>query len=561
MPIFEVMSPDGRKYRVTAPNGATQEDAIAYVQGGSVAPMALPEQAKPQQSMSPIGQALSGGLPMFGGGYAADMGMGMKQVLDAGAQVLARATGMGVKDTEAANQRTRDLYEQNFAPESRPGAALLRGVGQSLAVAPVTPALAAGGLVRSVAQGAGMGGSMGALTPVYGAGDDADFWKQKRQQVIEGAAGGGIAGGASSVVGRVLAPKVNPQAQMLLDQDVTPTPGQILGGAWKTGEEKIRSVPLLGEAITAGQRRAIEEYNRSLYRKALDPIGLGKEAKALPVGNDGIRAVGDRLSAAYDGALARSVPSPVDLPFKSALTKLESMVPRAMRKDFADIIDSQVRARVTQGQTLTPTVAKEVESELGRLAVGYRGSATESERQLGRALQQAQQEVRALVARHNPVTAPELRKIDQGWSVLTQLENAGSMLGAKEGIFTPAQFLNAVKKSDKSIRDRAFARGTARNQEIAQAADSVLSQRYPDSGTAGRAMLGGALGGGLGYLNPAIPAAAGLGALAYTPIGQRATAAMMTQRPQSAKELGELLKRLSPYLGGPGAAGLLSLSP
>jgi hypothetical protein len=73
-------------------------------------------------------------------------------------------------------------------------------------------------------------------------------------------------------------------------------------------------------------------------------------------------------------------------------------------------------------------------------------------------------------------------------------------------------------------------------------------------------MLGGALGGGLGYLNPAIPAAAGLGALAYTPIGQRATAAMLTKRPESAKELGELLKRLSPYLGGPGA-GLLSLSP
>ncbi len=309
------------------------------------------------------------------------------------------------------------------------------------------------------------------------------------------------------------------------------------------------------------QRRAIEEYNRSLYRKALDPIGLGKEAKALPVGNDGIKAVGDRLSAAYDDVLARSAPSRIDTPFKTALTKIEGMVPRAMRKDFADIIDNQVRARVTPGQTLPPSVAQEVESELGRLAAGYRGSATESERQLGRALQQAQEEVRALVERHNPVTAPELRKLRQGWSVLTQLENAGAMLGAKEGIFTPSQFLNAVKKSDKSVRDRAFARGTARNQEIAQAADAVLSQKYPESGTASRAMVGALAGTGLGYINPAIPAALGTGALAYTPIGQRATAAMLAQRPESAKELGELLKRLSPYLGGPGAAGLLSLSP
>src|SRR5262249_37575430 len=32
MPDFEVTSPDGKKYRVTAPEGATQEQALQYAQ-------------------------------------------------------------------------------------------------------------------------------------------------------------------------------------------------------------------------------------------------------------------------------------------------------------------------------------------------------------------------------------------------------------------------------------------------------------------------------------------------------------------------------------------------
>ena len=31
MPIFEVTNPQGKKYRVNAPEGATQDDAINYV--------------------------------------------------------------------------------------------------------------------------------------------------------------------------------------------------------------------------------------------------------------------------------------------------------------------------------------------------------------------------------------------------------------------------------------------------------------------------------------------------------------------------------------------------
>lgn len=556
MPDYEITSPDGRKFRVTAPDGASQDDVLAYAKANMGAASTAPQPEKQKPNLRT--QIMDAGLPMLGGSYAADLAMGGRQALDALAQMAARGTGLGVKQTEAANKAALDDYQQNYAPDSRIGADFVRGVGQALVTALITPAIKAGGIIKSAAQGTGVGAATGALTPVYDATSDADFWAKKQDQAQIGAATGGITAAGGGALGRVLAPKVNPQAQQLLDAGVTPTPGQIFGGAVKTTEEKARSIPFIGDAITSGQRRGIEEYNRAIYRKALEPIGKGDMAKSLPVGNDGIRAVGDALSQAYESALARSVPSPFDMGAQSALMKIEGMVPKSKRGDFADIIEQTVRGRLTPANTLTPTAAKEADSALGQLASGYRGSSTFEERQLGQALEQAQREVRKLITRYNKVTGFELRKIDQGWSNLVQLENAGAMQGAKDGIFTPAQFMNAVKKSDKTVRDRAFARGEARNQDIAQAADAVLSQKYPDSGTAGRVALGAVGAGGAAMMNPLIPLAGALGALAYTPVGQRAVAAAMTRRLPWMKEAGGLSQQLAPYLAAPATAGLLS---
>lgn len=511
-------------------------------------------------------------------GLTPDVIMGGRQVIDAGAQMLTRGLESAAnaiapdsafaktmtgerKNVEAINQQALDAYKRNFSPDTTPGADFARGVGQMLLTAPLTAAAPATTLPRIIAQGAGIGAASNALTPVYG--DAENFGRQKIGQAAGGALAGGLTAGAFGVAGRAIAPNVSQDVRAMLDANVTPTPGQMLGGAFKTAEEKASSLPIVGDAIRSAQRKGLEEYNVALYNRILAPIG---EKYTGPAGQEGLAAVGDKLSAAYEDALARSVPNIVTPAFRQRLDSLTAMVPAAKRPDFADAIQREIYAKVTPGGTLTPSVAKDAESNLGQLVRDYAGSQGD-DRILSRAYQQAQSELRKLVAENNPRIAPRLQAIDQGWTNLVQLENAANStkVARNAGLVTPADQLRGIKKSDYSARDRRFARGEMPNQDFAQAADAVLSNKYPDSGTTGRMLMNsgvlGALGGGAAFeptVGMPMTIAGLLASAPYLPGGRQAMAALFGPRPASATAAGDLLKGLAPYLGG-AVGGLLTL--
>ncbi|HQY88648.1 MAG TPA: LptF/LptG family permease, partial [Tepidisphaeraceae bacterium] len=98
------------------------------------------------------------------------------------------------------------------------------------------------------------------------------------------------------------------------------------------------------------------------------------------------------------------------------------------------------------------------------------------------------------------------------YSNFARIRDAGSRLGDKSAGFTPSDLLAAVRKNDRSVGKGQFATGRAQMQDLADAAVSTLPNKYPDSGTTGRAMISalsaGALGGPGFYLNPLIPIAA-----------------------------------------------------
>lgn len=58
MPAYEVKSPDGKTYRVNAPDGATQEDAISYVQKNFSVQSAKPT----EEPLKPFGQQMNEGI-------------------------------------------------------------------------------------------------------------------------------------------------------------------------------------------------------------------------------------------------------------------------------------------------------------------------------------------------------------------------------------------------------------------------------------------------------------------------------------------------------------------
>ena len=61
MPTYEVRSPDGTAYRVNAPEGATQEDAIAYVQKNFTAPKQVDMPAPSKGFGQQLGDAIADG--------------------------------------------------------------------------------------------------------------------------------------------------------------------------------------------------------------------------------------------------------------------------------------------------------------------------------------------------------------------------------------------------------------------------------------------------------------------------------------------------------------------
>jgi hypothetical protein len=532
MPAYNVTGPDGRKYRVTAPDGATQDEIIAYAQKN-----AAPAPAKPPQ---PEGE--SNILP--------NLAVGAREAWDAGAQYLAHSVERvfpGVKPSresmEGDMRQTRDLLHSTFDPGKTTGNAIARGFGQAGITAPLTPAMKAGGLVKAAGQGGAIGTGAGALTPVYDVPEGSTFWDEKRKQMgISGALGMGL-GGAGNAIGKAIAPKLADGARALLDAKIPLTAGQTMGGVAKGIEDRLAGFPLIGDVINKTRREGIEAYNKAIYAKAVEKFGAEGQSlvKQAPAGHEGIKAVGDFLSAKYEAALAQSVPSVLDDGFRRSLNQLHTMVPKTLREDFAGIINQHIVP--TPGNTITPSVAKAADSELGRLAASYKGSSVAAEREMSRALAQAQSELRQLFARHNPESAPLIRAADHGWRTITQMEKAGGMQGAKDGVFSPAQFLHAVKHSDKSMRDRQYARGDAWNQKFAEDANRVLPNHVPDSGTTGRAAMGMAA---MGMVDMGTTAAL---TLPYLPGGRQITTGLLSKRPDWAEPLAERVKRASPYLG------------
>ena len=490
-----------------------------------------------------LGKQLSGA---FGGNMRGSaVGRTMQGMADPGAalaQMSANVTGIGA---DAVNQRIADVEKQYQAARKDAGSEgfdPLRMAGNIAMTAPIAgvtsvPASLKGRIGMGAAQGAGFA----ALQPVT----EGDFATEKANQMGTGAAVGGVMAPVVGAAARLISPKasVNPDVKALQQAGVHPTVGQALGGHVARLEEKMQSLPIMGDAITAAHGRGVEQLNRAVLNRAIAPIG----GKVTATGQEGLQQVRKQLSNAYDNLLPKMSVNTMDNQFVTNVSNLRSMVsalPANEAKLFDDVIVREIEGRLAPNGILSANNLKEAQAAIRENAIAFSKSNDAYQNKLGKALRQLGEELKTLVERSNPQYAKELSAINNGWSVYERAKLAAGYANAEK--FSPAQLQRAVKAQDITKKKTAFTEGRAPLQDLSDAAVRVMKNRTPDSGTANRLMYGvGALA---SYgIHPGIPLGLGAGTLAYTPAMQNLLTGMVTKRPQQAQRLADLLLQSQPY--------------
>lgn len=421
----------------------------------------------------------------------------------------------------------------------------------NIAIASKLPVAAS--LAGKVATGA-LGGGVSALSnPVA----DGDFWGEKGKQVAVGSVFGGAAPAVAAGLGRVISPNASKNANLdlLKAEGIKPTIGQTLGGWANRVEEKAQSLPIIGDAIAAARTRSGEDLNRAAFNRALGPVG-----EKLPInvklGGEAVEYTKNRLGQAYDDLLPK-LNTQADDAFVGSVVKLKSMVadsaldPKYAAK-FEQILNDRVLNKFQGQSSMTGETLKATQEHLTKEIKRFGQSQDPDARLMGDALKEVGSELSALVARSNPKYAAELKAINTGYANFKRVQKAAGYLGAEDGVFTASQLQSAVKAADFSKDKARFAEGKAFMQDLSGAGKSMLANKVPDSGTAGRVALG--IGGlASGAINPLIPAGLVGGAAMYTPQMQNLLRGAVSSRPQFAQPVAGLLNKTSPMLVPAGA--------
>lgn len=532
--------------------GGIQWDGPAVTKPAAIKPAVADARPDPTGT---FGENLAAGL----GQFFVKLGSGGKQVLDDSAVWLRSQAGDSAlgRAVDEADRRLGLQSPEQIQAQGRQAEAERRQLDQPLdatwggKLGNAAGALTLGAVLpgSTFAQAAGTGSFLGATEPV------AEDGERLRNASV-GALGGAGALGLTKAAARVIRPNTDAAVDALVKEGVMPTPGHVLGGAAARVEDALTSVPILGDVIRLGQSRAVGQLNTAAINRSLAPIGM-----AVPegvTGREAIQFADDALSTAYNRILPKLTVR-ADPQFLQNVNALKQMVRTGSigpdeAAQFERIVQNGLLGKLRGQDALTGQTLKQIESDLGRVASMYRRDPSADKRMLGDAVLELQSMVRDWVQRSNPQFADQLRQINMGWANLVRVKKAAASVAAEDGVFSAGQLHGAVKAADRSKDKSAFAKGTALMQDLSESGRKVLGSKVPDSGTPTRLMTAAA-GGGLGaMLAPKAVVAAAAPMVAYTPLGQRIIAELLTQRPASAEALAESVRLLGPYMSTLGAS-------
>ena len=497
--------------------------------------------------------------------------MGIKDPISAGAQLLPRGleqvTSLGglapnpvsrffgseaqrvdemVRAEEAAYQQQRAAQGETGFDIGRLGGNIVNPANIAVGVRAAQAGRAAG--LTKVGAGAAAGAATGALQPVVG----EEFAGEKASQIGLGAVSGAVGEKVAAGVGRVAKPLVSKAEQTMRDLGIVPTPGQVLGGRFKSAEEFAQNLPLVGSQIENARQKTIFNFNKGVINKALNKVGT-----SLPddvVGRDAVAFATDEVSKKYDDVLAKMS---FKLDFKTTSDILGSLSKSNLpspgqRETVQEVVNNIMLSKFPANSKITGDNIKVIESDLRKEALNYLNSASASDRQIGEALQGVLGVFKKEIGYQNPKLTPELRRVDSAFGDLAIMKIAAANSGAENGVFSPKQYQVAVRQADLSRKKARFAEGRARGQIDADAALKILGE---DAKSTLEGRLAAQVGGGITVLsNPAIgvPTALGISGL-YSPLGLQVSDLLLRSRPEIVKQFGDLVQKQSAEIGGIGA--------
>lgn len=492
-----------------------------------------------------------------------DVGLGLKQAIaDIGLpKLLSFASMLPGGSTASVLSKALAQHEAEHGPVLDPAAVQAQvgekrkldaplaatgagATGQTIGKIAATLPAAMAAPVSGIGGAALLGAGLGAVEPIAAG-------ESRMANAAGGAVGGAVGGAALGGLARLISPNAstNPAIQKLLQENVSLTPGRLLGPTASRFEDASTSTPFIGDIIKRAQDTGLKEFNVAALNRVLEPLGE-KLSAAATAGRDTLEAVAGRVSKAYDDLLPR-MKVQADAPFMQDLVNLRNAtrnMPPARAQQFDQLLESHLLSRFTDAGLMNGASLKQAQSELGRAAKDYMSSSTADERILGTALKEMQNILRRAIERNNPAHAKELSAIDNAYAQLARVEDASlrSTGNLEPGVFTPQQLLNAAKKKDTSFGKRQFnVRGQAPMQDLAEAG-SMLRSAEPNSGTPYRMMTEAALVGGLATMNPALLASIPITSGLYSSAGRNALTTLMARRPQEAQAIAEALMRGMP---------------
>lgn len=214
---YEVSAPDGRKFRVTAPEGATQDEVLNYAKSNwerrsssSEIPAASPEKFVPSGEKdlpswtSPEGLAANPVTRFAVGAASPILGAAQTMAHYHPASLLLKAAGLptGAEQIDQQLAQLESMKEEGRKQQGSEGIDWTSGAGSALSPAFLKAAKIiepAASVLGRIGQGAGIGGTGGFTAPVTSAPSEGEFGTQKALQTVLGAIlGGGITAGTEA---------------------------------------------------------------------------------------------------------------------------------------------------------------------------------------------------------------------------------------------------------------------------------------------------------------------------------------------------------------------------